>query len=398
MSAAVSSAPASPADAEDSLARGVTAFTAGNYPTALDDLERAHAEHPDDLDVALLLAITYHHLKRPSDAAPLLRRASASPDAETAASARLFLALIAIDRGELDRAHGYLRGVADTPGTELSAIARTMLGGASAPRLLVVGIARAEYDSNVPLLPASATPSTDVRDASTSFIGVVSVRPSRRVPIVVDGSVSYRRQVRLTELAQATATLTAQVSHGPVELAAGAEAMALGGTELFRGANARMTLRRSLFDRVTPWVTYRPLVREYAPAMFAGYSGTTHAGSAGVTLGRTDASVRVEPSYELVRELAAEPMLVATGHGPRARVAARAGRFDASFGGARTWRTFDLGRRDTQTTLDATLAFDVSSSIGLIGGVSWLVNASSEPAFDHDKATAFLGIFGAISR
>src|SRR5690242_1597762 len=149
---AASLAPAVRAGDATPFELGVARVRADDFTGAIPPLEQAHAADPGDTDTALLLGIAYYRTGRLDDARPLLHQAERASDAETQASARVFLGLIADARGNVSRARTYYALVARSS-TELGASGRLLLDDSGAERWSVVAIVRPGYDSDVALLP-----------------------------------------------------------------------------------------------------------------------------------------------------------------------------------------------------------------------------------------------------
>jgi hypothetical protein len=384
----------------DALERGVALFDKGDLPAAAQALEEAHAVDPEDVDTGLLLGIVYYRQHRFAEAQPLLLAAEASTDDETVASARIFLALIAMEHEDDERAHDLLDRVARSPAGELASSARALLAHAAPAPLTVLFGLRPELDSNVPLLPSGQLPAdgepTAQADADLLALGALSVRPSTEVPFTIDATLSYRRQARLTDYDFFSATGTLRYDGRPIEASVAGEAMVLGGAAYAYGARGDLTYHVELADAVTPYVRYGLRWRDYPADAYAGYTGPTHAVGIGVGLGPRTGPLRGELGYLLTRELTDDVDLVATNHGATGVANLRIGRVDATLAGAATWRRFDTGRRDTQGTVDASCAIELTGSVGLVAGASLVRNQSSDPAFDYWKVMGFAGAYLAL--
>jgi hypothetical protein len=126
----------------------------------------AGAQRTDDLSA--LLGIAYYRLHRIDEAEPLLTEGGRATDPDTAASARIFLALIALQRDDESRAHALLEGVGASPSSDLAVGARALLARTARAPLALFAMVRPEYDSNVPTTPATRGSLTPACSASRS--------------------------------------------------------------------------------------------------------------------------------------------------------------------------------------------------------------------------------------
>ena len=384
---------ASTADDATPLERGVARFQDGDLEGAAQALEEARAGDPDDTDAGLLLGITYYRLHRLDDAEPLLARAARDPDADTAASARIFLAMIALERDDGRRARALLDGVAASPATELALSARALLGRSAAPPLSLFAMLRPEFDSNVSLMPAAPTAAPAQADADLMVLGSISHRPLPGVPLQLEATVSYRQQAQLTDFNFFDALAAIGYDDGALDLGGSGEATVLGGAFYGAGGAGQIGYRLELLPWLATRARYGLRYRDFEPDAYAGYTGVTHSGTLGVSLGPRRGTVTADLDYVLLRDITSDDSLVATGQGGAARIRVRLQRVSLAAGGWLIFRAFDVGRRDVQAAFDASVAVDLSSSFGVIAGSTLLRNGSSEADADYIKVTAFAGVY-----
>jgi hypothetical protein len=396
-------------DSANPIDRGVACFRAADYRCAQSALDAAHRRDPADLDVTLLLGITEYRLGRADAAEPLLRMAARSTDSETAASARIFLGLIASDRGELDAAQRELAGAQTAPGG-LGDSARGLMQSRGAKRLQLVLLVRPEIDSNVPLFPSAATATKGKQqvDGDVLVLGAVIWRPWRRIGLSLDETASYRQQFTLFDYSLFTNHLSPRYDYlgrnDRVGVGYSFDLMTLGGALFNLGHVAEAAYRRRIVADFGIGASYQFRHRSYLIDSYAPFTGPTHAGALELSWGAPERPLEVTLAYVLLRELTADPIFTATGHGGRVRARVRFGkRYDL---GATAWaiyRSFDVAdgsaglRRDTQIYGDVSLAIDLHRNVGLIVGGSLLRNLSTVSDYDYLKATAHLGVaFGYV--
>jgi hypothetical protein len=388
-------APATPS----ALERGVALFERGEFASAARALEEARAADPSDTDAGLLLGIAYYRLDRYADAEPLLTAGAASEDAQTAASARIFLALIALERDDEARAHALLGRVAASA-TDLAPSARSLLDRSTRAPLSLFAMIRPEFDSNVPLLPSAPVagmPGASQADADVLALATLGYRPIGGVPFQLESTVSYRLQAQLTDFSFLSGAAGAAYDDGALDAAGSGEIMALGGAFYAAGGGGRVGYRLQLDEAVAPFARYGLRYRDYRPPEYDGYTGFTHTGTVGVALGARRAAVTADVDYVILRELFADPGLVATGHAASAALRMHLASVSVVAAGTVTWRFFDEGRRDVQIALDASVALDLTSSFGLVAGSTFVRNASSLDDADYTKITAFAGVYFAAA-
>ena len=400
------------ARADSAFERGVARFRAEDFAGAEAPLQQARAEHPDDADTALLLGITYYKLGRADDALPLLEQAEAHGDADSKASARVFLGLIADERGEPGRARGYYELVARSP-TELGTSGKLLLDQSGPERWSLVAILRPGYDSNVALQPATATVppgpgrggAGDLGDAELSLIGGATVRPSLALPLVVDDTLLYRSYARDTAYNMLADTAGATYTFAGLSDRATAayhfEAETLGGARYELAHVADASYRHLFAGEYGIGARYSFAARDYALADYAGYTGMTHTAGADLSWGTPGGASGASLGYVFERENTDDPTLSSTGHGARGELHARlAPGTDLRASALALHRTFDpdsMGRVDTLVRTDAALYIDLSSSLGIVVGGTLVRNASNAADFDFTKWTAFAGLVATTS-
>lgn len=404
--AAAAPARAEPPPQPSSFERGVALFEARRYAAAIPPLAAAHAADPGDPDAALLLGIAYYQTGRPDRARPLLEQAERGGDAEGQASARVFLGLIADAAGEAERARGYYALVAHSS-TGLGPSGRSLLDQSGPERWSVLAILRSGLDSNVPLLPATATgPGTGQRtDADLTLIGAATARPVPGVPVVLDETASYRKQVALGDYDQladvlgATLTLADRDNRG--SLAYHLEASTLGGARYELGHVVDAGYRRALGGGYGLAVRYTFAARDYAQDAYAGYTGLYHTAIAEAGWGGPAAPRELAIGYVLEREATDDPALAAVSHGGRIAGRVRPWRGAELRGsvsvGAYLFDAAAMGRRDLLARGEAALYLDLSRVVGLVLGGTLVRNASSVADDDYAKSAVFAGLVIATS-
>jgi hypothetical protein len=383
--------------------RGAGCFRASDFACAERELTAAHRRDESDLDVTLLLGITDYRLGRGRDAEPLLRAAARSSDGETAASARIFLGLLASERGDLDAAQADLGAAQQAPGS-LGESARGLLQRRGAKRLQLVLLVRPEFDSNVPLFPMTPTATGSGQQADGDVLVLVGLnwRPWRQVGLSVDETASYRQQFTLLDYSLFANRLSPRYDYlgrnDRVAVGYAFELMTLGGALFTIGHLADASYRRRLVADFGIGVSYGFRHRQYYRSEYGVFTGPTHAGAAELSWGTPERPFELAAGYLVVRELAADPTFSATGHGGRLRARVRfARRFDLGFTGWILYRAFDVAdatlgaRRDTQLYGDLSLACDLDRRLGLIVGASVTRSLSTIADYDYLKATAHVG-------
>jgi tetratricopeptide (TPR) repeat protein len=404
-------APAAAAEAPQptELERGVALFQAHRYGDAIPPLAAAHAADPADPDAALLLGIAYYQTGRPESARPLLEQAERGGGADAQASARVFLGLIADAAGDAERARGYYALVARSP-TDLGASGRRLLDR-DRPEWSIAAILRPGVDSNVPLLPTTAVGPGPGRggggqaDADLTLIASATARPLGSVPLVLDETASYRKQVSLGDydalgdVLGATVALEGGANAG--SLAYHFELSTLGGARYELGHIADAGYRRALGGRdgLGLGLRYTFAARDFAQDAYAGYTGLYHTAIAEASWGGPAAPREFAIGYVLARDATDDATLAATGHGGRiaARLRPWAGAELRAQLTAGAYLYNEAARRDLRVRGEATLFIDVSHAVGIVLGATALHNASNAADADYDKWTAFGGLVVAAS-
>jgi tetratricopeptide (TPR) repeat protein len=390
------------ADETDALIeRGVACFRDGDFACAERALQAAHVRDPRDADVGLLLGITEYRLGHPADAEPLLRAAAASSDAETASSARIFLGLVASDRGEIDTAQAEFDAAARGGPSDLGDSARGLMASHGAKRWQLVLLVRPEFDSNVPLFPLTPLVIGDKAqaDGDLLILGAATYRPWRRIGLSVDETASYRQQFTLFDYSMFANQLSPRYDYvgrnDRVALAYTFELMTLGGRLFTLGHVADAAYRRRLLADLGLGVRYTFRYRDYFPEGYAPFSGPTHTGVVEASWGAPEQRLEIAAGYVLSYELTpTDRSFTALGQGGRLRARLHVGkRLDVGFTGWAVYRAFDdVTRRDTQLYGDLSLAIDLTRHIGLLVGGSVVRNLSTLPDYDYLKATGHLGV------
>jgi tetratricopeptide (TPR) repeat protein len=385
------------ADAGADLERGLARFEAGEFAAAIGPLEAAHAADPSDLDTDLLLGIAYYRCDDPRRARPLLAIAEHSPDPETRDSARIFLGLLADAAGDATRALGYYDSVA-RGSSSLATSGRELLDRGRVERFTAALVIRPELDSNVPLLPATATPTGgDTGDRDLFVLALLRVRPLDTVAVVLDATVAYRKQMQLTDYDLASSVAGATWSHlGTAYRAAlgyHLDASMLGGVGYQLGHTVDAGARRAIAGSFGVAASYQLVVRTLYPDAFAGYTGTVQTGVAQLSW--------LAPTWELelggviAREATDDPALSAVVSGGQLAGRLRLGRADLRLFARALDRRYDdaaQGRQDVQLRADASVYVDLTPHLGAVLGGTLLDNRSNVMDDGFVKWTGYLGV------
>jgi tetratricopeptide (TPR) repeat protein len=404
--AAHAAADAAAADVASPLEHGLARFRARDFAGALPALERAHAAAPDDLDAALVLGITYYRLGRGDAASPLLEAAARSPDAETAGSAKIFLGLLADARGDQEGARAYFQAVASSPAASLARAARTWLEReprvGRPERFTFDLLVRPELDSNVALVPDAPGPPSSAAasgDADLLLLAALGVRPFAG-GLVLEDSVSYRQQARLTRYDLATHSVGVRQgfggAHQRLTLAYHFDSAWLAGATYSLGHVAEGRYLRHLTDDLGLGGRYTFAYRDYRADGYVGYSGVAQVAALEASLGGDDAAVQVEVAAAFVRDDTTDAALTNSGAGGRFALAAGlAPGVGLLVNGAATARRFDpaaMGRQDLQLRGDASLYLAISPALAVVVGGSVSRNASTDAASEYLKLVGFVGL------
>ncbi len=388
------------------LERAIDRFAARDFEGALPFLRAARARDPADLDVALLLGIACVRTGRFDEALPPLRAAEGSPDAETRAAAGIFLAVVRNERGQVDAARSLLTEVASSPSPPLAEAGRALLGR-TAPRLLSLSLlVRPEFDSNVPLqpatVPAGAPSMAQTADGDLLLLAAASLRPIRSIGLSLDETAAWRQQFRLTDYDLFVNDLAARYAwigaRDRVGLSYDFELMTLGRSLYGLGHVANASYRRALWRDLGVAARYTFRYRDYLAADYAGFTGPSHTGQLAASFGAPDRPVEVEAGVVALREDTAEPGYSATGLGGTLSAHVRVPRrLDVALAVSTVARDFDpqpgeAARRDVQLAADLSVAIDLATWIGLVLGASMLRNFSNVADFDYSKVTAWAGV------
>jgi tetratricopeptide repeat protein len=383
--------------------RATAIFESGDMLKARAALEEACAHDPTDLDLLLLLGITRYRLGRVEDAEPLIERASEADDPETAASAELFLGLIAKERGEEEGARAHLEEVASSHVAELAESGADLARALAPARASGFFLLSSEYDSDVALLPISQAASTfgGDADAAAYMLGSGSVRPIATFGLTLSDSASYRHYLHRTDFDLFSNVAAARWEHlgtkDRIGLRYAFEAMTLGRSLLLFGHVAEAGWRRALLGRFGGALRYQLRRRDYHVDAYAPYSGTTHTGYLEASYGTPDRPFELDVAYVLARELTGDPAFTATAQGARLFGRGSLGPSFVILSATLLMRQFDAldggaPRRDQNLAGDLTLGLGVASNLALIAGATVLRNVSNVPDYDYAKWTVSLGV------
>jgi hypothetical protein len=385
-------AAASPSASRDAvLDRAVALMGDEQWPALIALLEPAHRGDPADDDVALLLAIAYFRTDRGDDAVPLFRRLAAHPDAEVAATATLFLGLLARAGGDEADARRLFEQVASDSAL-LGDSAQTLLAAGRSERISAALAVRAGADSNVPLVSSHAIgPGSSSADLDLQVSGAVVGRPLGDAGVLLHAAGAFRKQARLTDLdlvaGRAGASYATASPRVRLGLGYAFEVDALGGALL--GVGHAVDARARLLGRRWLETSYALRLRDYHRAEYTGYSGHLHRG--GVELGARyrggEAGVAAIGEGEWTRD----PDVSGWAGGGRLRATLRRERL-ALAGSAEVLGRWLGARRDLRGEVRASAAYELGAHTAAVVGVSGLINESTEPAFDHVKVAVHAGV------
>lgn len=384
-------------DAGAELERGVARFQAGEFAAAIAPLLAAHAAEPSDLDTSLLLGIAYYRCDDVAHARPLLVAAAGSPDPETRDSARIFLGLLADATGDAEAAHGYYDSVARS-GSSLAASGRELADRGRGDRFAAGLVIRPEVDTNVALLPATATATgSDAADRDLFVLADLHLRPFTGVGLVLDETLAYRKQAELTafDMGSSVSGLTWSHRGAAYRAALGyhVDASMLGGALFQVGQTADASARRAIAGSFGVAASYQLVARTLYPDAYAGYSGMVHTGTA--RLSWLADAWDLEVGAVVGREATDDPTLSALAAGGQLAARLRLGRADLRVFARATDRRYDAasqGRRDVQVRADASLYIDLASHLGAVLGGTLLDNRSNVMDFGYVKWTGYLGV------
>jgi hypothetical protein len=400
-------APSAPPAPPGDLEVGLSHFQARRFAQAWPFLERAVAAEPANLDARLLLGITLYRLGKDRLAEPHLRAATRAGEPETASSARFFLGLQAVERGERDAAQGLLSGVAGSQSPVLAESGRLVLERAAPKPLTLLLLIRPEFDSNVKLLPSAPTPTSATgaqADGDLLFLGSLSYRPWRSVGLTFEETASYRQQFTILDYSifgNAIGPRYAYLgSNDRPWVAYAFELQTLGSQLLLLGHSVDAGYRRRLVRDLWIGARYLFRYRQYYADGYTPFTGPAHNGAVEISWGAPERPFELSAGYLVVREVTEDDHYTATGHGGRLygrrRFSSRL-ELSASFWAIhRTFDEIDTGfsprRIDTQIYADAALGIDLHRHLGLIVGAQVLRNFSTDPSFDYLKVTGYVGL------
>ena len=384
-------------DAGAELERGLARFQAGDYAAAIAPLRAAHAAAPEDLDTSLLLGISYYRCDDVARARPLLVAAAGSPDPETRDSARIFLGLLADATGDADAALGYYDSVA-RGSTSLAASGRELLDRGRGDRFVAGLVIRPELDSNVALLPATATAAGgDAADRDLFVLADLHLRPFPGVGLVLDETLAYRKQAELTEFDMGSSASGLTWSRRGAAYRAGlgyhVDLSMLGGALLQVGQTVDASARRAIAGSFGVAASYQLVVRTLYPDAYAGYSGMVHTGTA--RLSWLADVWELELGAVVGREATDDPALSAVAAGGQLAARLRLGRADLRAFARATDRRYDAaaqGRRDLQVRADASLYVELTAHVGAVVGGALLDDRSNVMDDGYVKWTGYLGV------
>lgn len=384
------------ADAADELELGVARIQAGEFAAAIAPLLAAHQHDPSDLDTALLLGIAYYRCDDAARARPPLAAAARSEDPETRDGARILLGLLADGEGDADAALGYYDGVARS-GSSFAASGRRLLARERGDRIAGALVIRPEFDSNVAVLPTAALPADgSASDRALFLLGELHVRPFDEFGLVLDQTLAYRKQSRMTDHDMGSIvsgmTWSGRLARYRGALGYHVDLSTLGGERLQVGQALDVGARRAITASLGAAVGYQLAARSLYPDGYTGYSGVIHSGAA--QLSWLAAAWELELTGLVVRESTQDPALSALAAGGQLAARLRLGRADLRISGRAMDRRYDAaanGRRDLQLRGEAALYVAVASHLGAVLGATLLDDRSSAMDASYAKWTCYLG-------
>jgi hypothetical protein len=322
---------AEPVSPPPSLDAALEKLSAGDRDEALRILERLREKAPS-ASAALLEGILNYELERDAQAEPLLRSAEADPS--TADSAKLFLGLIALRKGDADSALSQFRALSNAPDATLRSSAASLLRlAAREGRLVLSGTLEGGYDSNTDVTPGTQLLSSSAAAGLGGAALSALIRPWLQAGpfLLLRGGYRAIPANPIYELGSAAGALGFQLGDGDLRGAAeyqldlvalGLHPYLLTHSLLVRG---QVPLGRALlFAELGAYLeTYIPSppsipIPLLTASEAAGYSGVRPAGR-GTARWRFSPELFAELEYGLSRDLAGERRFSYLEHGPGVR-------------------------------------------------------------------------------
>ena len=240
------------------------------------------------------------------------------------------LGLLADGAGDADAAVGYYGSVAQG-GSSLAASGRQLLARGRGDPVVAALVIRPEFDSNVAAQPTAAIPTAaSARDRDLFLLAELHLRPFTGIGLVVDQTVSYRKQEEMTDYDMASivsgATWSRRSARYQGALGYHIDLSTLGGVRFQLGHTVDAAARRAVAGGLGVGASYQLVVRTLYPDGYTGYSGAVHTGAA--RLSWLAGAWELELAGIVARESTADPALsaLATGGQLAARPACRSGR------------------------------------------------------------------------
>lgn len=385
------------AAANDPFPLGLARMDEGDPKGAIAAFRRARLAGPDP-SAALLEGICHYEIGEETEAVALLREAEAAPAHRDAAS--FYLGLIALRRGDGQRASAFLDVAAGTPAFGLLAADLARLARRDA-RLAVSFLAETGWDSNA-TLAQTGTPLGTSSDASAALTATALYRPDGENGPYFRGAGVYSQQARVTALDLGGLSGAAGWQLGRARQALLVEYdydfRTLGGSP-FLSAHRLLVSGWFTAGDVTLGATYFARFESYQPSIYTPFDGTWQRAEARASLG-LGPTLRLGVAYRVGGDAVRQSYLSWLEHGPRVDLRWEPTRrlrlgVEAAVG-LRAYQSVDpgFGRQRSDTYLDgAALAeLDVGDRWTLRLSVAARRALSNEAAFDYAKIVPTFGM------
>jgi Tfp pilus assembly protein PilF len=382
-------------DAE--LAQAVALMDAGDRRGAVARFEALRQTRPHP-GAALLEGICLYELGEDAPAEILFLEAKEEP--ELAASAELFLGLLALRRGDGRGAEErFIRASGGEPALRTTA-AKLLELSAREGKLVAGALVGGGYDSNVELLPGSAAPSGS-QDASFLFEVSALARPLGQSGPYARLFGGYRKEVLLPAYDTGTVTAVAGWQLARAEAKASLdysfEFLVFGGAPslVTHGLGLRGQLPLGLLFLEAG---YSVRFQNFLAQENTGYSGTLHSVRLSVGI-RPSGRWGLEAGYAVARDAARLAELASFGHGPIlfgwvgftddvrlvASARSRHRQFDA------VDPDFELTRTDDAFDVSTRVELDLGKYVTLFAAFEARAVFSNVPALTSSRLAAWLG-------
>ena len=379
---------------QDPFRIGVERMDRGDLAGAVTEFRKARALRPDAA-AALLEGVCLYRLGADAAAEPPLRDAEADPDVRD--SARFYLGLIALRRGDSATAAPIFDGLVRSYGTlaaDMALLARRS-GVFSVSALATVG-----WNSNLTLAP-SGYATSGAGDGYASIAASGLWRPTGESGPYLRVSGAYQQQFSLTafDVGSGSGAVGWQLGHADKALLAeyAYTYSALGGSP-YLSASRLLASGWVTWDRFTLSATYLARFESYR-SVYEPFSGTLQWAEAKGSWW-FGPFARLGVSYRLGWDGVQVDYLSWLEHGPHADFFAQFGRsFRLSLDAALAFRTYDavapgpgVVRADTNLTAAAVLEYDLGNHWAAQAGFAAQRSWSNLPQFSYTAVIPSVGI------